>query len=182
MNLGNVLSLIIFFILSLVFNNIKNKNQKNDVKKEAPVKKNLEQTELEEFLGEVKKDFKNWSANLSEEFEDILKPSQPSADSSQRPMKEVQKKTKKRLSKEKQVLVLKSQQEIPSLIPEDYQSEEGISANMDYRREILQQEGSVQPFTEAVRKPLEVYFANSADLKKALIIKEILDKPLSLRK
>lgn len=74
---------------------------------------------------------------------------------------------------------------IRSLIPADHQSGEGISANSDYRkaeRRSVNREENEAILPKSPSPPRHSYVEDLKDLKKAMILKEILERPLSLRR
>lgn len=76
----------------------------------------------------------------------------------------------------------KEAEALSSLIPKDHQSSEGISANPDYR-EAQRERAKRGQRPERIEGDLskQSYLKSRSDLRKAMILKEILDRPLSLR-
>ncbi|MDO4720336.1 MAG: hypothetical protein Q4A78_06710 [Peptostreptococcaceae bacterium] len=74
---------------------------------------------------------------------------------------------------------------IRPLISADHQSGEGISANSDYRnagKRSVNREENKGVLPKNPSSPRRLYMEDLEDLRRAMILKEILERPLSLRR
>lgn len=171
--MDGLITIIIFFIISSLFSG--NKNQKkrpkrdidSEIKKEKhDVSRNVQKTSNKSLLTEIRAARDKMLA----ETENIKK-SQPSRTLENKV--EILKNAPSERIPDKKSVVKKS------LIPQDHISQEGFSANPEYIYE-----GDIELSDEIIRNSInqpKKLFDNKADLKRAIILKEVLDKPLSLR-
>lgn len=171
--MDGLITIIIFFIISSLFSGKKNqkktskRNVYNPVNKEKKdVSGNVQNSSSKNLLTEIR----SAREKMLAETENINK-SQPFR-SFEKKVQNIKKDSSVKNSDMKDM-------SNKSLIPADYISQEGISDNPDYIYEgDLEISDEIIPITIKSQKKL---FENKSDLKRAIILKEVLDKPLSLR-
>ncbi len=177
--MDGLVTIIIFFIISSLFSGKKNQKKKsrrninndidNDMNNEkTDVLRKVQQTSNKSLLGEIR----SAREKMLVETENMKKTTP-----SQNFEKITQSLNKELIEKEQVKKNLTNKNK--SLIPSDYISQEGFSSNTDYiYSQDIEQAEEINKIKVYQPKKL---FENKTDLKRAMILKEVLDKPLSLR-
>lgn len=194
------IGLIIFVIISIVFNNLKNKNQQKTINKNDPNEETVQtyeeyeqeyqRSEVNEALRELTESFRSMEEKIPEKLRGLTSKREYMSSTGSNYQDRKNKRDKK--LEEQRAINKETKKKKSRLIPEDHQSGEGRSANPDYiRKDPIQEttiestsieKSDIQNIDDIIKGEDKIYFANAADLKRAILLKEILDKPISLRR
>ncbi len=166
----NLIGLIVFFIVSSVISGTKNKNKMN---KKKPIK--FENNQNAESNPQSMQDI--WNQMKAGSAKDFFETIEKKANLSKaEPLKNEKKTFESKKSKLNTQTLYKKDNEVYDISAE---SSEGKSLNPDYvlRNEFVL---TTSPETTKHRSKRDL-FRNQDDLKRAVIMKEIIDRPLSIR-